>query len=71
LLNAKTGRTVIPKTALPLEPAMFADVLKKLLQKRFPGQTVTIISSANEITVEGDEPIRQWVSSLVKKLTEP
>jgi RNA polymerase sigma factor (sigma-70 family) len=67
---AEPRRTAFARSALPLEPDQFADVLRKMLQKRFPGRTVTIVSSASEVSVEGDEQVRQWVVGLVK-LLEP
>lgn len=66
----KTGKTEFTRDSLPLEPGEFAEVLKKMVQKRFPGRTVTITSMASGIVLEGDMEVRRWVTDMVKKLVE-
>jgi RNA polymerase sigma factor (sigma-70 family) len=69
-LKAKSGRVTFAKDTLPLEPGELANLLRKMLQKRFPGRSVTITSSATSLTVEGDQQARDWAIGVVNKLAE-
>src|SRR5262245_4861921 len=46
---SNSGKTEFSRNELPLEPNEFAELLKKMVQKRFPGRSVTIESMATGI----------------------
>jgi RNA polymerase sigma factor (sigma-70 family) len=66
----KTGKTEFTRDSLPLEPGEFAEVLRKMVQKRFPGKSVKITSMTSGVVLEGDVEVRRWVSGLFKPSDE-
>ena len=64
------SRVVFIKDDLPVKPAELATLLVKLADRKFAKGRCSISASENGIAVEGDKEVIEWVTTLVKKLSE-
>jgi RNA polymerase sigma factor (sigma-70 family) len=69
-LKANWSRVVFMKETLPLNPIELGTLLVKLADKKFEKGQCLISSSENGIAVEGNKEVIEWVTALIKKISE-
>lgn len=71
-LKAKSARSrvVFAKDNLPLEPTEMMSMLAKLAEKKFAKNRFSLSASSSGVTLESDKEVIDWMSALLKKLSE-